>query len=136
MNSLTDHKLRLTGSYRNLASFNHGSAQNIDTITRSICDTLTNSCKADQTAKDTCAKASAAASAQTAKTGAQADAFNAAFNIETNFAAVGAIDDQGRPVDDSAQSPAGNAPAATQTSAASVRQDYLTSTFPVFNIKL
>jgi hypothetical protein len=60
-----------------------------------MCDTLTNSCKADQTAKDTCQKAIAAADAQKAKTGAQADAFNAAFGIKTNFAAVAPVSDQG-----------------------------------------
>lgn len=56
---------------------------------------MTNSCGADQTAKDTCATATAAANAQTAKTGAQADAFNAVFGITTNFASVAAVDDQG-----------------------------------------
>lgn len=56
-----------------LASFNHGSAQNIDIITQFICDTLTNSCGADQTAKNTCATAITASKAQTVKTGAQAD---------------------------------------------------------------
>ncbi|CDO74976.1 hypothetical protein BN946_scf184945.g48 [Trametes cinnabarina] len=58
-------------------SYNHGSAQNIDIITQFICDTLTNSCGADATAKATCASAKAAADTKTAKTGAQADAFNA-----------------------------------------------------------
>lgn len=56
-----------------VASFNHGSAQNIDIITKFMCDTLVNSCGADQTAQDTCATATTAADAQTAKTGAQAD---------------------------------------------------------------
>lgn len=79
-------------------SFAHTSAQNIDIITQFICDTLTNSCGADQTAKDTCATATAASKAQTAKTGAQADAFNAAFGITTDFAAVQPIDDQGNAV--------------------------------------
>lgn len=63
-----------------------------------ICDTLTNSCGADQTAKNTCATAKTAADAQPAKTGAQADAFNAAFGIQTNFAAVAEVDDQGNVV--------------------------------------
>jgi len=80
------------------ASFNHGSAQNIDIITKFICDTLTNSCGADQTAKDTCAKAIAAADTVTAKTGGQADAFNAVFGITTNFANVASVDDQGNVV--------------------------------------
>jgi len=80
------------------ASFNHGSAQNIDIITRSICDTLTNSCGADTTAKATCAAATSAASAAAVETGAQADAFNAAFGIKTNFANVTPLDNQGRVV--------------------------------------
>ena len=63
-----------------------------------ICDTLTNSCGADQTAKNTCATAKTAADAQPPKTGAQADAFNAAFGIRTNFAAVAEVDDQGNVV--------------------------------------
>lgn len=81
-----------------IESFNHGSAQGIDIITKFICDTLTNSCGADQTAKDTCATASTAADAATKGTGAQADAFNNAFGVTTNFAAVAAIDDQGKVV--------------------------------------
>ncbi|KAJ3488269.1 hypothetical protein NLJ89_g11636 [Agrocybe chaxingu] len=80
------------------ASYNHGSAQNINIITRFICDQLVNFCQADQTAKDTCAKASAAAAAAPNKTGAAADAFNAGFGITTNFATVTQIDDQGRVV--------------------------------------
>lgn len=56
-----------------LVSYNHGSAQNIDIITQFMCDTLVNSCGADQTAQATCATAKTAADAQTAKTGAQAD---------------------------------------------------------------
>lgn len=96
------------------ASFNHGSAQNIDIITQFICDTLTNSCGADQTAKDTCAQAKAAASAATKKTGAQADAFNAVFGISTNFVSVQAFDDQGRAVAGTGSGNAANAsPAAS-----------------------
>ncbi|KJA19472.1 hypothetical protein HYPSUDRAFT_56606 [Hypholoma sublateritium FD-334 SS-4] len=83
-------------------SYNHGSAQNIAIITQFICDTLTNSCKANQDAKTLCASAAAAAVAAPAKTGAQADAFNNAFGIVTDFTAVAAIDDQGRPVVSSA----------------------------------
>lgn len=93
-----------------LESFNHGSAQNIDIITQFICDTLTNSCKADQTAKDTCQKARAAADTVTAKTGGQADAFNAVFGITTKFADVASVDDQGRVV-----AGTGNANAAAST---------------------
>lgn len=80
------------------ASFNHGSAQNIDIITQAICDTLVNSCGADQTAKDTCATARAAASAATKGTGEQADAFNAAFGVTTDFASVTSVDNQGKDV--------------------------------------
>lgn len=53
-----------------------------------ICDTLTNSCGADATAKATCAKGQAAALAATKGSGAQADAFNAAFGINTVSAFV------------------------------------------------
>ncbi|KAG7089553.1 hypothetical protein E1B28_011226 [Marasmius oreades] len=79
-------------------SFDHGSAQAFNIIAQFVCDTLTNKCQADQTAKDTCKKAQDAGNAATAKTGAQADAFNAAFGKTTNFADVQPIDDQGRPV--------------------------------------
>jgi hypothetical protein len=48
-----------------------------------ICDTLTNSCKANQAAKDVCAKARQAAAAAPVSTGAQADAFNGVFGIKT-----------------------------------------------------
>lgn len=60
-----------------------------------ICDTLTNKCGANQAAKDLCATATTAVDAATAKTGAQADAFNAVFGIKTNFAAVTEVNDQG-----------------------------------------
>ncbi|KAF9474235.1 hypothetical protein BDN70DRAFT_885017 [Pholiota conissans] len=96
-------------------SFNHGSAQNIDIITQFICDTLTNSCKANQDAKTLCASAQKAADALPPKTGAQADAFNAVFGITTNFANVAAIDDQGRPVAGGAAVTTTAAPANTAT---------------------
>jgi hypothetical protein len=79
----------------NKTSYNHGSAQNIDIITQFMCDTLVNTCNADQTAKNTCATAKTAADSKTAKTGAQADAFNAVFGIKTDFTAVAEVDDQG-----------------------------------------
>lgn len=60
-----------------------------------MCDQLVNSCGADATAKATCASAAAAADTATAKTGAQADKFNAVFGIQTNFAAVPVVSDQG-----------------------------------------
>ncbi|KAI0690166.1 hypothetical protein BC835DRAFT_198827 [Cytidiella melzeri] len=108
-------------------SFNHGSAQNIDIITQFICDTLTNSCKADQTAKDTCATAKAAADAQPPKTGAQADAFNAAFNIKTDFAAVAAVDDQGNVVAGTGASAAAASAAVSTASVADVATSVATS---------
>ncbi|KAH9917084.1 uncharacterized protein B0H18DRAFT_958529 [Fomitopsis serialis] len=80
---------------KDLTSYAHDSAQNIDIITKFMCDTLTNSCGADATAKSTCASAITAADQQTAKTGAQADAFNAVFGIQTDFANVAAVNDQG-----------------------------------------
>lgn len=61
--------------------FNQASALNIDIVTRAVCDILANNCKAPQATLDACAKGQAAASAATAKTGAQADAFNAALGI-------------------------------------------------------
>jgi len=48
-----------------------------------ICDTLTNSCKANQAAKDVCAKARQAAAGAPVSTGTQADAFNGVFGIKT-----------------------------------------------------
>jgi hypothetical protein len=51
--------------------------------TEFICDTLTNSCHANQAAKDLCANATQAAAAAAAKTGVQADVFNAMFSIIT-----------------------------------------------------
>ncbi|KII89992.1 hypothetical protein PLICRDRAFT_174793 [Plicaturopsis crispa FD-325 SS-3] len=104
-------------------SFNHGSAQAIGIISQFICDTLTNSCKANQAAKDTCAQAQTAAAAAPPKTGADADAFNAVFGIQTNFASVTAIDDQGNPIAGSATgsgaaAASGTAAAATATTSA------------------
>lgn len=59
-----------------------------------MCDTLVNTCGADATAQATCANAKTAADTATAKTGGQADKFNAVFGIQTDFAAVTPIDDQ------------------------------------------
>ncbi|KAJ1302177.1 hypothetical protein OPQ81_001005 [Rhizoctonia solani] len=72
----------------NKQEFNQASALNIDIVTRAICDVLANKCKAPQATLDACAKGKAAASAAAAKTGAQADAFNAALGITTNFATI------------------------------------------------
>lgn len=108
-----------------VASYDHGSAQAIGIITQFICDTLTNKCKADQTAKDTCQKATTAANGQTAKTGAQADAFNAVFGITTKFADVASVDDQGRVV---AGTGNGAAATAATSSAAAAANTAATST--------
>jgi len=90
-------------------SYPHGSAQNIDVITRSMCDQLVNTCKADDTARNTCANATTAASNATpAKTGIQADAFNAVFGVTTNFADDPVFDDQGRVVSGDANNGNGN----------------------------
>ncbi|CAE7098835.1 unnamed protein product [Rhizoctonia solani] len=78
--------------------FNHGSAQNSAIITQFICDTFVNSCKANKAAIDACQQAKAAAAAAGAKKGAAADAFNKVFGVTTNFAAIQALDDQGRTV--------------------------------------
>ncbi|CAE6442601.1 unnamed protein product, partial [Rhizoctonia solani] len=78
--------------------FNHGSAQNSAIITQFICDTFVNSCKANQAAVDACKQAKDAAAAAGAKKGAAADAFNAVFGVKTDFAAIQALDDQGRAV--------------------------------------
>ncbi|CAE6437228.1 unnamed protein product [Rhizoctonia solani] len=82
----------------NLQEFNHGSAQNSAIITQFICDTFVNSCKANQAAVDACKQAKDAAAAAGAKKGAAADAFNAVFGVKTDFAAIQALDDQGRAV--------------------------------------
>ncbi|KAJ7645422.1 hypothetical protein DFH06DRAFT_998411 [Mycena polygramma] len=79
-------------------SYNHGSAQAISIITQFMCDTLTNTCGADATAKATCAAAQAAANAAPPKTGIDADTFNGFFGIATNFRNVEAVDDQGNPI--------------------------------------
>jgi hypothetical protein len=76
-------------------SYNHGSADNIAIITQFMCDNLVNSCKADATAQATCVTATNAAAAALPGTGGQADAFNAVFGIQTNFAAIPVVSDQG-----------------------------------------
>ncbi|KAI0303720.1 hypothetical protein B0F90DRAFT_1626162 [Multifurca ochricompacta] len=105
-------------------SYNHGSAQNVDIISKFICDALVNSCGADQTARSTCVSAQAAAEQKTAKTGAQADAFNAVFGIRTNFTTITPFDDQGRPVD------IGAAPSPTASSVSSVPSSSPVSSSP------
>ncbi|CAE6513337.1 unnamed protein product [Rhizoctonia solani] len=72
----------------NKQEFNQASALNIDIVTRAICGILANKCKAPQATLDACAKGQVAASAATAKTGAQADAFNGALGITTDFATI------------------------------------------------
>ncbi|KZT25910.1 hypothetical protein NEOLEDRAFT_1156051 [Neolentinus lepideus HHB14362 ss-1] len=100
-------------------SYNHGSADNGDIVTQFMCDTLVNTCNADATAKATCAQAKVAFDSKTAKTGAQADAFNAVFGITTNFATVQPLDDQGNPVGAVSSSAAATTSAASATSAVS-----------------
>ncbi|KAK0223337.1 hypothetical protein IW262DRAFT_1269388 [Armillaria fumosa] len=99
-------------------SYNHGSAQAIGIIAQFICDQLVNSCGADATAKATCATAENAVNNAAAKTGGQADAFNAVFGITTDFAAVAVVDDQGNVVSGAASSTV--ADSATTTAAATV----------------
>ena len=77
-------------------SYNHGSAQNFDIIGQFVCDQLVNKCGADATARDTCAQARTAAGKAPAKTGKQADAFNAVFGNATDFASINPLDNQGR----------------------------------------
>ncbi|KAJ3783041.1 hypothetical protein GGU11DRAFT_682074, partial [Lentinula aff. detonsa] len=103
-------------------SYPHGSAQNIDIITQAMCDQLVNTCGADATAKATCAAAQSAADTATAKTGAQADKFNAVFGIQTNFAAVPVVSDQGVTlgVGKSATDAASTSAAATDAASTSV----------------
>ena len=100
-----------------LASFNHGSADNIGVITSFICGQLQSACKANAAAISTCQTATTAANAAAAGTGAQADAFNAAFGVQTDFAAVAVINNQGQTVSPgtsgSATSAAGSASTAT-----------------------
>ncbi|CAE6538924.1 unnamed protein product [Rhizoctonia solani] len=72
----------------NKQQFNQASALNIDIVTRAICNIMATQCKAPQATLDACAKGQAAASQAAAKTGAQADAFNAALGITTNFATI------------------------------------------------
>jgi len=121
----------------NKTSFNHGSAQAIDIISQFICDTLTNSCDADQTAKNSCTAAKTAADAQPPKTGAQADAFNAAFGIQTNFAAIAEVDDQGNVVSGNGTSSglsSATTPVCTvSTASASPSSSSVTSSSAAFN---
>lgn len=82
----------------NQVDYNHGSADNIAVITQFMCNNLVNTCGANDLAKTTCATATtAAANAEdgTVPTGKQADAFNAVFGIQTNFAAVDVISNTG-----------------------------------------
>ncbi|KAJ3752837.1 hypothetical protein EV360DRAFT_6384, partial [Lentinula raphanica] len=106
-------------------SYPHGSAQNIDIITQFMCDQLVNACGADATAKATCASAQSAADTATAKTGSQADKFNAVFGIQTNFAAVPAVSDQ---VTVSAADAAATAAATDAASTTAVATDAATAT--------
>lgn len=90
------------------SSYNHGSAQNIDVITQFICDRLRDTCGADQTTQDNCARATTASDSAAIKTGAQADAFNNVFGIKTNFASVSVVDDTGHVVSGEGSTPSPN----------------------------
>ncbi|KAG9224911.1 hypothetical protein CCMSSC00406_0001938 [Pleurotus cornucopiae] len=79
-------------------SYPQGSAPDVDTVTRTLCNQLINTCGANQVAFATCAAARAAASAAPSRTGAQADAFNAVFGISTNFVLIQALDTRGQPL--------------------------------------
>ncbi|KAJ3566298.1 hypothetical protein NP233_g7089 [Leucocoprinus birnbaumii] len=80
-----------------LRSFNHGSADGIGIIAQFICGQLASACGANQAAQNLCAQATNAASSAPAGTGGQADAFNAVFGIQTNFANVQVVNDQNVP---------------------------------------
>ena len=83
----------------NRDSFNHGSAQGIDIIITFICDRLSDTCKAPAETVDLCRNAAKPlADMLPAKTGGQADMFNAAFGIATKFSLITPLDDQGNPV--------------------------------------
>ncbi|KAF8486043.1 hypothetical protein DFH94DRAFT_808518, partial [Russula ochroleuca] len=99
-------------------SYPHGSAQNIGNIAQFVCDSLTNTCGANDAAKAECAEAQTAANAATPpQTGAQADAFNLVFGLKTNFAAVQPLDDHGNPVNFTSQANANSStPKNTATS--------------------
>lgn len=90
---------------------------------------MTNTCAADQTAKNTCQTARTAADAAAKGTGAQADAFNAVFGINTNFKAVQQIDNTGKPVGGTT---AAAAPAVSSFLAISPLPE-LTLPFPLFS---
>ncbi|KIJ54508.1 hypothetical protein M422DRAFT_240575 [Sphaerobolus stellatus SS14] len=96
------------------SGFSHGSALNIGVISSFICQQLNDKCKAPQATLDTCTQAQTAASKVTG--GAAADAFNAAFGIQTNFATTVA---NGAVAADAATTNATTA-AATQAAAADV----------------
>jgi len=81
-----------------LKSFNHGSADAIDVISSFICGQLKNNCKANAAAISLCSTASAAADKAAKGTGAQADAFNNIFGIETKFSQVTEVNNQGKAV--------------------------------------
>ncbi|KAI5118476.1 hypothetical protein M0805_003737 [Coniferiporia weirii] len=82
----------------NTNSFNHGSADAITVITDFICQQLQSKCKANAAALSDCQAGTTAANAAAKGTGAQADAFNAAFGIKTNFANVAVVNNQGKTV--------------------------------------
>ncbi|KAL5498255.1 hypothetical protein ACEPAH_2395 [Sanghuangporus vaninii] len=90
-----------------LKSFNHGSTDDIDTIANFICQQLQSSCKANSDAVNLCNSAVSAADKAATGTGAQADAFNAAFGAKTNFAAVAQVNSNGQAVNSGSKSGSG-----------------------------
>lgn len=86
----------LTSSSHTQDSFPHGSDDNIDTISSFICQQLQDKCQAPPSAVSTCQSASSAADKVPVGTGAQADAFNAAFGQKTNFASVSVVNSAGQ----------------------------------------
>lgn len=105
--------------------------------TEFICDSLTDTCNANQAAKDLCATARTAASSAEAGTGAQADAFNEVFGIQTvrtvsdgihsspnliwpqNFGDVPSVDNQGNEVPSTSAPSVGSGAGASTTRTAS-----------------
>ncbi|EJD04998.1 uncharacterized protein FOMMEDRAFT_166709 [Fomitiporia mediterranea MF3/22] len=79
-------------------SYNHGSTDDIDTTANFICQQVQTSCKGNSAAVSQCKSAVTAADKAAKGTGAQADAFNAAFGQKTNFANVAVVNSNGQTV--------------------------------------
>jgi len=101
----------------NITSYNHASAPDISTITQFICDALSSSCGADETAQTTCAQAQSAADAATPQEGIDADIFNGFFGIVTDFAATPAHDGTGNIITSSTTTSTSTSVTGTQAAA-------------------